>query len=57
MERLGYDTESDHYTVEITIEEKEGKTEWHIAQENSTKTFKSIYELARNLRMELEKIV
>ena len=50
MERLGYDTESEHYSIEISIEERDGKTTWQLLQENSALTFQSIYELAESLR-------
>lgn len=50
MERLGYDTENEQYTFEITIEEKSGETLWHLNQENTLKTFRSIYEMAKELK-------
>lgn len=50
MERLGYDTESEPYSFEITVEEKEGKTSWNFDVNGTTKTFFSISDLVMNIK-------
>jgi len=50
LERLGYDTENETYSIEITVEEKAGTTCWHLIQEDDTQTFNSIYAMAGYLK-------
>lgn len=50
MERLGYDTENEPYSFEITVEEKEGKTSWSFDVNGTTKTFFSISDLVMNIK-------
>ena len=52
LERLGYDVENEveAYSIAIHVEEKTNITNWLLTEEDSTHTFKSIYELAGHLK-------
>jgi len=50
MERLGYDTESEPYAFEISVEEKEGITVWNLCKDGKILSFVSIGKLVQNIK-------